>query len=135
MAVRIRKNGRIFCAAMRPEEPGDTYLDDHLHYELAVLSKALVTEPMDRHRINAEWWWRGQVPEGVVVAPFSLEDPADDRLVIAVERLRDEDGGGFAARIPGLPGCVGDGATPAAAVIDVLAARDEWHEARGDDPA
>ena len=36
MAIRIRKNGRIFCAAMFPEEPGDTYINDQLHYHHSV---------------------------------------------------------------------------------------------------
>jgi hypothetical protein len=31
MALRIRKDGRIFCAALRQEEDGDTYIDDELH--------------------------------------------------------------------------------------------------------
>ena len=69
MAVRIRKNGRILCAAMHPEEPGDTYIDDTLHQILSVDAKVLVTD--DKH-INGhgEWWWRGNVPEGVEIDPF-----------------------------------------------------------------
>jgi hypothetical protein len=50
MAVRIRKSGEIVCAAMHPEEPGDTYLNDGLHYKLAVELGALVSEPMERHQ-------------------------------------------------------------------------------------
>ena len=67
MALRIRKDGRIFCAAMRPEEPGDTYIDDGLHYELSVIHKVLVSEPMEQHTISAEWWWRGNIPDGIVI--------------------------------------------------------------------
>lgn len=73
MAVRIRKDGRIFCAALRPEESGDTYIDDGLHYALSVEHKVLVTEPMERHAVNAEWWWRGAVPDGVPIEEFYLE--------------------------------------------------------------
>lgn len=73
MAVRIRKNGRIFCAAMRPEEPGDTYIDDGLHYQLSVENKVLVSEPMERHAISAEWWWRGAVPEDVEIEDFYMK--------------------------------------------------------------
>ena len=47
MAVRIRESGLILCAAMHPAEPGDTYIDDGLHYTLSVESKVLVTEPME----------------------------------------------------------------------------------------
>ena len=73
MAVRIRKNGRIFCAALRGEESGDTYIDDGLHYILSVENKVLVTEPMDKHQENAEWWWRGSVPDGIEIEDFYLE--------------------------------------------------------------
>jgi hypothetical protein len=52
MAVRIRKNGRIFCAAMNPPEDGDTYIDDGLHYKLSVENKMLVTEPMKQHQLH-----------------------------------------------------------------------------------
>lgn len=31
MALRIRKDGRILCAAYHPAEEGDLYLDDHIH--------------------------------------------------------------------------------------------------------
>lgn len=70
MAVRIRKNGRIFCAALRPAEEGDIYIDDDLHYQLAAEHKLLVTEPHDQHQINAEWWWRNQVPSCVEIDEY-----------------------------------------------------------------
>ena len=31
MALRIRKDGRVLCAAHNPPEPGDLYLDDYIH--------------------------------------------------------------------------------------------------------
>ena len=31
MALRIRKDGRVLCAAYNPPEPGDLYLDDYVH--------------------------------------------------------------------------------------------------------
>ena len=67
MAVRIRRDGRIYCAALRPAEPGDTYIDDELHYQLSVIKRVLVTEPCDKHMKNAEWWWVGNVPDGVEI--------------------------------------------------------------------
>jgi hypothetical protein len=70
MALRIRKDGRILCAAMHPEIPGDTYLDDGLHYSLSVDHRVLVTEPWDAHSKRGEWWWRGNVPEGVTIEDF-----------------------------------------------------------------
>ena len=73
MAVRIRRDGRILCAAQHPEESGDTYLDDGLHYRLSVEFGVLVTEPMfspdgrGGHAKHGEWWWRNAVPDDVVV--------------------------------------------------------------------
>lgn len=79
MAVRIREGGRIFCAASHPALPGDTYINDHLHYRLSADLGVLVTEPMDAdpanpgrggHGQHGEWWWSDRVPEDVVLAGF-----------------------------------------------------------------
>jgi len=64
MALRMRKDGRIFCAAHTKEESGDTYIDDELHYEMSVVHKVIVTKPMPEHSITGEWWWAGNIPEG-----------------------------------------------------------------------
>ena len=45
---------------------------------------------------------------------------------IIVEALSPENGGGYLATIPELPGCMGDGETYSDAVSDVLAAIEEW---------
>jgi hypothetical protein len=58
MAVRIRKSGEIVCAAMFPKEDGDTYIDDGLHYELAVIRQLLITD--EDHFQHGLWWWAGQ---------------------------------------------------------------------------
>ena len=68
--MRIRKDGRVLCAAMHSAEEGDTYIDDGLHYELSVIAKVLVTEPMERHRLHGQWFWRGNVPPEVRVDEF-----------------------------------------------------------------
>lgn len=78
MAVRIRKSGEILCAATHPRLPGDTYIDDGLHYTLSAEKKLLVTEPMELpegmgqggHAKHGRWWWRGQIPADVVIDPF-----------------------------------------------------------------
>jgi len=70
MAVRIRKDGRVLCAAMHPAEAGDIYVDDGVHYHLSVEAKVLVTEPHERHRIHGEWWWINAVPDGVQIEKF-----------------------------------------------------------------
>jgi len=72
VAVRVRDDGRVLCAAMFPALPGDTYIDDTLHYKLCE-SGALVTEPHEceggrgGHAAHGEWWWRHEVPADVVV--------------------------------------------------------------------
>ena len=72
MAVRIRRDGRIFCAAMFPEDAGDLYVNDSLHYHLSVEAKVLVTEPHERHKVRGEWWWVGRQPANVVIDEFYL---------------------------------------------------------------
>lgn len=70
MALRVRKDGRILCAAIHPAQPGDTYIDDGQHYVLSAEWKLIVTEPMDLHRLRGEWWWRGAVPAGIEIENF-----------------------------------------------------------------
>ena len=45
---------------------------------------------------------------------------------VVVYPLGEEDGGGFAALAPDLPGCKGDGETPEAALSDLYSAIGEW---------
>lgn len=73
MALRIRKDGRILCAAIHKEEPGDTYIPDGLHYRMSVLSKVIGTEENDKHMKHGQWWWMGNIPEGIVIEPFYFE--------------------------------------------------------------
>jgi hypothetical protein len=71
MSLRIRNDGRILCAAMHGEEPGDTYLHDGIHHRLCRLG-AIVTEAMHQeggrggHAAHGEWWWVDEVPPDVV---------------------------------------------------------------------
>jgi hypothetical protein len=69
MALRIRSDGRVLCAAHHPEEPGDTYINDGLHYAMSVDHGVLLTLPMPMHAQPGphmgQWWWRGQAPHGV----------------------------------------------------------------------
>lgn len=55
MAIRWREDGTLHCAAMTDVQPGDTYIDDRLHYQLSVVSRALVADP--DHEENALWHW------------------------------------------------------------------------------
>jgi hypothetical protein len=71
MALRIRRDGRILCAAMHAEEPGDTYIHDGLHYTLSVEEKVICSESWDGgHSEHGEWWWVGNVPEDVEIERY-----------------------------------------------------------------
>ncbi|MFG1278268.1 type II toxin-antitoxin system HicB family antitoxin [Xanthobacter autotrophicus] len=48
---------------------------------------------------------------------------------IVIEALSEEDGGGYVALVPDLPGCMSDGETPEEAVSNVEDAVSEWLEA------
>lgn len=48
---------------------------------------------------------------------------------VLVEPLAPEDGGGFLATVPDLPGCMSDGETPEEAITNVQDAIDAWIEA------
>lgn len=73
MALRIRRDGRILCAARHPAEVGDTYLPDGISYRLTVELGVIVTEPMTSdagrggHAKHGEWWWANEVPSDVVL--------------------------------------------------------------------
>jgi hypothetical protein len=79
MSLRIRRDGRVLCASMHPEEPGDVYINDGLHYFLSVEAKVLVTEYADDHAKRGEWWWRGRQPPDVTIDKFYLGEPRYDR--------------------------------------------------------
>lgn len=67
MALRIRSDGRILCAALSKPEDGDTYIDDGLHYQMSVIHRVIVTEPHEKHTQHGQWWWIGNVPNGVEI--------------------------------------------------------------------
>ncbi len=48
---------------------------------------------------------------------------------VIVSPLSEADGGGFAATVPDLPGCMSDGDTPEEAISNVRDAIDMWLEA------
>lgn len=67
MALRIRKDGRILCAALHPEEPEDIYVHDGISYELSVIAGVLVTDAKhlrDGDKVgHGEWWWVTDRPD------------------------------------------------------------------------
>jgi len=70
MALRIRKNGQILCAAMHPIQEGDTYIGDGLHHAMAVTYQVIGAESMEKHKDSGEWWWMGNIPEGIEIDDF-----------------------------------------------------------------
>ena len=48
---------------------------------------------------------------------------------VRLERLAEEDGGGYLATVPDLPGCMSDGETPEEALQNVRDAIASWIEA------
>ncbi|PWB83355.1 MAG: HicB family protein [Methylocystaceae bacterium] len=48
---------------------------------------------------------------------------------VRIERLSEEDGGGYLALVPDLPGCMSDGETPEEALRNVQEAIASWIEA------
>lgn len=70
MAVRVRRNGRILCAAIHKAEEGDIYIDDAIHYYLSVEVRMLITEPHELHQHRGEWWWRGFQPADAIIDDF-----------------------------------------------------------------
>ena len=55
MSIRWRKNGQLICAVMSEPEENDTYIDDRLHYQLSVISRAIIAD-ID-HEENGLWYW------------------------------------------------------------------------------
>ncbi len=55
MSIRWRQNGDMVCAAMSEAETDDTYIDDKLHYQLSVESRAIIAD-VD-HKNNGLWHW------------------------------------------------------------------------------
>lgn len=86
MAVRVRADGRIVCAAMHPAEPGDDYLPDNVTQHLTGstgMTPVLVTEPWEvpagrgsgGHSVHGEWWWANDVPDDVLIVDWWLQPP------------------------------------------------------------
>lgn len=47
----------MWCAAHTESQPGDTYIDDDLHYQMSVVHGVIVALPMPEHEKHPEWWW------------------------------------------------------------------------------
>lgn len=58
MSLRWRKDGTLVCAAKSEALEDDTYIDDRLHYQLAVVSQAVV--PSSDEESSGRWHWVSQ---------------------------------------------------------------------------
>ena len=56
----------------------------------------------------------------------------DFNYSVLIEPLSQEDGGGYVATVPDLPGCMTDGETPEEALANVPSAIAAWKEAATD---
>lgn len=67
MALRIRQNGSVLCAAIHKEQCGDIYIPDNISEILTGCTgeiPVLVTEPNEKHMKHGLWWWAyGAIPE------------------------------------------------------------------------
>lgn len=74
MSVRWRKTGELLCAAKSEPMEGDTYIDDRLQYELAVIQKVLIPDTNEATNGLHHWlhgWCNtsehpNDVPQGVL---------------------------------------------------------------------
>lgn len=57
MALRWRNYGKgeLLCAATHPKLPDDSYIDDALHYKLAVELSVVI--PDENEAVNGRWYW------------------------------------------------------------------------------
>ena len=54
--------------------------------------------------------------------------PKNEDLKIIIEKLSEEDGGGYKATVPDMPGCMSDGETRAEAATNVEEAIIAWRQ-------
>ena len=62
MALRIRVNGDVLCAALHKEEDGDTYIPDNISEILTGCTgeeAVLITDLEPLHSTHGKWWWAG----------------------------------------------------------------------------
>ncbi|MBP7526415.1 MAG: type II toxin-antitoxin system HicB family antitoxin [Syntrophorhabdaceae bacterium] len=59
-----------------------------------------------------------------------MKKPKFEDYAIEIRPLREDEGGGFLATFPDLPGCMADGETPEEALADAKAAFESWMDAQ-----
>ena len=94
MAIRVRADGTMVCAAHSKPQPGDTYIDDGLHYQMSVEHGVIVSLPMPEHEADPRWWWRGVAPTGADMREWietlpREEEPIEDTARRVIDKYRD----------------------------------------------
>lgn len=77
MAIRVREDGTMWCAALTEPEPGDTYIDDTLHHLLHTVHRVIVAWPEPRHSREPQWWWIGSAPSEVLAGYAWVHEGAE----------------------------------------------------------
>lgn len=65
MAIRVRKDGTMICAAHSEPSDGDTYIDDALQYEMSVTPAVILAKPMPDHESDPRRFWARAAPHDV----------------------------------------------------------------------
>lgn len=73
MALRIKKDKSIVCAAISKEQKEDIYIDDTIHQALCN-RKLIVAEPEPQHSNNGGLWWlKGCEPKNINIENYWYE--------------------------------------------------------------
>lgn len=78
MSIRWRKTGELLCAAKSEAMEGDTYIDDRLQYELAVIQKVIIPDKNEAEN-GLHYWLHGwcttaEHPQDVRKGIFPVKD-------------------------------------------------------------
>lgn len=89
MAMRVRADGTMWCAAYTEPQEGDTYIDDALHHQMVAVHGVIVAYPMPRHEDEPQWFWRTTAPVDCdFTTGLSAPLDRDSEYAKLIERLR-----------------------------------------------
>jgi len=71
-------------------------------------------------------WLRDKLENCLADAKAKKEACPPEPLLVVIDPVSEEDGGGWLAQVVDLPGCMSDGKTPAEALKNVLEAKEAW---------
>ncbi len=79
MAMRWRRTGELLCAAKHTAKPGDTYIDDRLHYQLSIEAHAIL--PALDEEETGRWYWICDYPAKELRAGVQPDAPAESECI------------------------------------------------------